>query len=131
MRIHKSEIPVRIGVDGSTVRHEYDFGTASGYGTFAGEHYSISAGADFAPLLQGLEDDLCQCPHWGYVITGEMEVRYTNGDTETYATGDLFYMPPGHTLTVTKDSECVMFSPQKEHCAVIEHIKEKLASMTA
>ena len=130
MRIHKSEIPVRIGVGGSTVRHEYDFGTVSGYETFAGEHYSIGANSDFTPLLQGLEDDMCQCPHWGYVITGEMEVKYTSGETETYATGDLFYMPHGHTLIVTQDSECVMFSPQKEHCVVVEHIKEKLAAMT-
>jgi hypothetical protein len=58
-----------------------------------------------------------------------MQVTYTGGETETYGTGDLFYMPPGHTLIVTQDSECVMFSPQKEHCVVVEHIKERLAAL--
>jgi len=129
MKIHKSEIPVVVGVEGNTVRHKYDFGTTSGYETFAGEHYIMSGGSDFTPLLKGLEDDLCQCPHWGYVIEGEMEVVYTNGQTETYITGDLFYMPPGHTLKVHRDSECVMFSPQAEHCTVVDNIKKQLAAV--
>ena len=25
---------------------------------------------DATPLLKGLPDDRCQCPHWGYVING-------------------------------------------------------------
>ena len=129
MKIHKNEIPVVIGVENNTVRHQYDFGSVSGFDTFAGEHYSMSGGSDFTPLLKGLEDDLCQCPHWGYVIKGEMEVTYTNGDTETYLTGDLFYMASGHTLRIPQDTECVMFSPQAEHCVVVDHIKQQLAEV--
>ena len=25
---------------------------------------------DATPLLKGLPDDRCQCPHWGYVVSG-------------------------------------------------------------
>ena len=27
---------------------------------------------DNAPLLKGLPDDKCHCPHWGYVVEGEI-----------------------------------------------------------
>ena len=27
---------------------------------------------DHAPLLKGLPNNQCQCPHWGYVIKGKM-----------------------------------------------------------
>jgi len=29
---------------------------------------SLPAGTDLAPLMKGLPDDLCSCPHWDYVI---------------------------------------------------------------
>ena len=30
---------------------------------------------DHTPLLRGLPDDRCQCPHWGYVINGRLTFR--------------------------------------------------------
>jgi hypothetical protein len=30
---------------------------------------------DDADILKGLPDGLCQCPHWGYLITGRMTAR--------------------------------------------------------
>ena len=128
MRIRKNDIPVRIGLPGATARQEYDFGDVAGYEKLSGEYYSLNAGTDFAPLLKGLEDDLCPCPHWGYVMEGELQITYTNGETETVAGGDLFYMPPGHTVLITQDTEMVMFSPQAEHCAVVDHIQKQLAA---
>src|SRR5512135_1514612 len=50
---------------------------------------------DSAPLLRGLPDDRCPCPHWGYMISGKVTFRYPAGD-ETYQAGDAFYTPPGH-----------------------------------
>ena len=38
------------------------FGDASGCGTLAGEYFSLAAGTDIAPLLQGLDEDGCQSP---------------------------------------------------------------------
>ena len=31
-------------------------------------HLTLPPGADFRPLLKGLPDDACSCPHWGYVL---------------------------------------------------------------
>ena len=49
-----------------------------------------------APLLKGLPDDRCPCPHWGYVLKGT--VTFTFADrSETFETGESFYISPGHT----------------------------------
>jgi hypothetical protein len=69
---------------------------------------------DATPLLKGLPQDQCQCPHWGYVIKGRMTVRLPEGD-EVYETGDAFYTPPGHApLKHLAGTEVLMFSPEKE-----------------
>jgi len=126
MRIAKADVPVKIDIPGATARQKTEFGDATGYGTIAAEYYSMGAGTDLAPLLKGLEGDLCQSPHWGYVIEGEITVTYTNGEEEVASGGDLFYWPAGHTVKVGKDAELILFSPQKEHCEVVEHLKKQL-----
>ena len=126
MRINKDEVPVVISIPGATARQAFDFGNASQYGDIAGEYFSLSAGVDFAPLLKGLENDLCQSPHWGFLIKGKIVVTYTDGSEETVSTGDLFFWPPGHTILITEDSEVILFSPQHEHCAVVDHVKAQL-----
>jgi len=69
---------------------------------------------DGTPLMKGLPDDMCQCPHWGYVLSGRVTFRYADRD-ETYEAGDAFYTPPGHIpLAHEPGSECVMFSPADE-----------------
>src|SRR5215467_2873999 len=44
---------------------------------------ALSSDVDGAPLLQGLPDDRCQCPHWGYVLKGKVVYRFADHD-ETY-----------------------------------------------
>ena len=127
MRIAKQDIPVRIDVPGAIARQKTNFGDASGYGTISGEYFSLSAGTDIAPLLQGLEGDLCQSPHWGYVLQGELTVTYADGTTELINGGDLFHWPPGHTVKVGQDAEVILFSPQHEHSQVIDHMLSKMA----
>jgi Cupin domain len=69
---------------------------------------------DATPLLKGLQDDRCQCPHWGYVITGKLTFRFGDRD-ETYEAGDAFYAPPGHIpVKHQPETEVVMFSPARE-----------------
>jgi hypothetical protein len=69
---------------------------------------------DATPLLKGLQDDRCQCPHWGYVITGKLTFRFGDRD-ETYESGDAFYTPPGHIpVKHQPETEVVMFSPARE-----------------
>lgn len=69
---------------------------------------------DGTPLLKGLPDDRCQCPHWGYVIAGRVTFRFPDGD-EVFEAGDAFYAPPGHIpVKHEPGSEIVMFSPAEE-----------------
>ena len=127
MRIAKQDIPVRINAPGAVARQRTNFGNAAGYGTISGEYFSLAAGTDIAPLLQGLENDLCQSPHWGYVLEGELTVTYAGGKSEEVSGGDLFYWPPGHTVKVGRDAEVILFSPQHEHGEAIEHMLSKMA----
>ena len=127
MRMQKNDVPVRIDVPGAVARQQTEFGDATGFGKISGEYFSLGAGTDIAPLLQGLQDDLCQAPHWGYLLQGQLEVAYRDGSQETVRTGDLFYWPPGHTVKAGEDSEVVLFSPQHEHSQVIDHMLRKMA----
>ncbi|MFI9653549.1 cupin domain-containing protein [Guyparkeria sp. GHLCS8-2] len=125
MHIAKADVPVRIDVPGATVRQQTGFGDVSGYGMMGAEYFSFSAGTDITELLHGLEGDLCQSPHWGYVINGAITALYADGEEETSHTGDLFYWPPGHSVRAEEDTDIVMFSPQHEHGRVIEHVAGK------
>ncbi len=69
---------------------------------------------DGTPLMKGLPDDRCQCPHWGYVITGSLTFRFPDRD-EVFRAGDAFYTPPGHIpVQHQPGTEIVMFSPAHE-----------------
>ena len=126
MRISKDDVPVRIDVPGAKARVQKDFGDASGVSKMAGEYYSFGEGTDLTPLLAGLEGDMCQCPHWGYLLEGRLTVTYGDGSVETLNTGDLFYWPPGHTVKADLPTEAILFSPQHEHGQVLDHISSKL-----
>lgn len=127
MRIAKEDIPTRIDVPGAKARQQPGFGDVSGYGTMGAEFFSFGAGTDISELLGGLKGDRCQSPHWGYVIRGDITALYENGEEESCRTGDLFYWPPGHSVRADEDTDIVMFSPQREHGEVIEHIQNRLA----
>ncbi len=126
MHIAKEKIPVKIDVPGATARQLTDFGDATGYGKISGEYFSLAAGTDISPLLKGLDGDLCQSPHWGYVIEGKLSVTFSDGHLETAEASEIFYWPPGHTVKADDDTDMVLFSPQHEHSHVINHILEKL-----
>jgi len=122
MHVSKDTIPAKIDVPGAKARQATGFGDATGYGAMAGEYFSLAAGLDIAPLLKGLKHDGCHAPHWGYMISGELVVTYTGGKAETCKGSDLFYWPPGHSVRVVKDAEVILFSPEREHCDVMDHM---------
>ena len=127
MHVTKESIPVKIGIPGATARQLSDFGDARGYEAIGAEYFSLAAGTDIAPLLEGLDGDSCHAPHWGYVLGGSATVSYTDGGEETCSGGDLFYWPPGHSVRVEADAELILFSPQAEHLAVMDHMLDKLS----
>src|SRR6476646_8350814 len=71
---------------------------------------SHTADADLADLFRGLPDDQAQLPRWGYVIKGKVGFRFSDRE-ETYAAGDAYYVPPGHTPVHKAGAEIVEFSP--------------------
>jgi hypothetical protein len=127
MHVNRNEIPVKIDAPGAVARQATEFGDASGAGTLGGEFFTLGAGTDIAPLLQGLQDDACQAPHWGYVVTGSLVVTYTDGTAEQCVAHDLFHWPPGHSVRVVEDAEVVLFSPQDEHGHVMDHMLAAMA----
>ena len=56
---------------------------ARGFDKISGAYFSLSKGVDTTPLFQGLEGNLCQCPHWGFVVVsrvvGEMKMAHSSG----------------------------------------------------
>jgi hypothetical protein len=126
MRVAKDQVEIQLEIPGVVIRRRMGFGDAGGFGTMSGEHFTLAAGVDTTPLFQGLEGNLCQCPHWGFVLRGRITTTDANGARETVNTNDLFYWPAGHNVKVDQDAEIVMFSPQEEHGHVIRHMTEKL-----
>jgi len=126
MRVAKDDVDVRMEIPGAVIRQRMDFGDVSAFGKISGEYFTLSAGVDTTPLFQGLEGNLCQCPHWGFVLRGQLTTTDAKGARETVNANDLFYWPPGHNVKVDADAEIVMFSPQREHSQVINHMIEKV-----
>jgi hypothetical protein len=122
MKILKDNIEVKMEIPGAIIRQKNDFGDATGLGKISGEYFSLSAGVDTTPLFIGLEGNLCQCPHWGYLISGQLITTDAEGIEEIVNANELFYWPSGHNVKVNEDAEIVMFSPQKEHTHVINHM---------
>jgi hypothetical protein len=87
-------------------------------------------GTDFRPLLQGLPGDLCQCPHWGYMVKGRVRMHTADG-ADDYEAGQVFYWPPGHAPEVLEDAEYIDFSPPEEFRPVLDHITGRGAASGA
>jgi hypothetical protein len=126
MRVAKENVDVRMEMPGVVIRQRMNFGDVSGFDKISGEYFTLAAGVDTTPLFVGLEGDLCQCPHWGFVLRGELTTTDAAGVRETVTANDLFYWPAGHNVKVDADAEIVMFSPQHEHSRVINHMIEKV-----
>jgi len=124
MRLPKNDIPIRIDAPGAVARQLSDFGTP--HGTLGVEYFSLGAGTDIAPLLEGLENDLCQAPHWGYLLAGALVVTYADGIEETCSGGDVFHWPAGHSVRASEDAEVILFSPQAEHLEVMSHMRARM-----
>jgi mannose-6-phosphate isomerase-like protein (cupin superfamily) len=87
---------------------------------------SFRQDADAAPLLKGLPDDRCPCPHWGYVFKGRMTFDFGDHE-EVFDAGDAFYVPAGHVPKVEAGTEIVQFSPAADlhpvEAAMVENMK--------
>ena len=79
MRVAKDDVDIRMEIPGAVIRQRTGFGDASGFEKISGEYFTLSAGVDTTPLFQGLEGNLCQCPHWGFVLRGRITTTDAKG----------------------------------------------------
>jgi quercetin dioxygenase-like cupin family protein len=79
-----------------------------------------------AALLQGLPDDLCPCPHWGYVTAGRVTFTFRD-HAEEFVAGDAFYVPPGHSPAAAANTSWVLISPADQVAPVTEAIQRNMA----
>jgi hypothetical protein len=85
---------------------------------------SVTADVDLTALLEGLPDDQCPCPHWGYVVKGRMWFRFGDRE-EAYEAGDAFYAPAGHTSGADAYSDFLVFSPSEVISDVEAHMRRR------
>jgi hypothetical protein len=112
--LKRQDVPVTIENDNVEVR------TAE-VGEMTVSFIRLKEGTALGPALVGLPDDLCQCPHWGYMLSGRLEMRTKSG-SEVYEGGQPFYWPSGHAPVALTDCEYVDFSPTGPFNEVIRHI---------
>lgn len=123
MKINKNDLPVKMEAPGTVMRFQ------EGYGGMTVAFNELPAGTDFTPLLQGLGNNSCHCPHWGYIAEGAVRIIYDDGTEEVTRKGEVFYWPPGHSAVVEEDVKIIDFSPDKEFGELMDHVNKKMAEM--
>ena len=113
--ITRAQAPVAIEGDGVEFRKQ-EIG-----GGMSAAFVRLPKGADLRPALAGLPDDLCPCPHWGYVLSCRVRMHTADG-SEDYEAGQAFYWAAGHAPEALEDVDYVDFSPTDELDHVIAHI---------
>jgi hypothetical protein len=92
---------------------------------------SFRQDVDATPLLKGLPDDRCQCPHWGYLLKGRVTFAFADHE-EVFEAGDAFYLPPGHIpVKHEPGTEFVQFSPAEELRKTEEVMMKNMQAMQA
>ncbi len=119
MKQSRAELPTRLESGGVCIQ-------AQDWADIHVARIRFPKGASATPLLEGMPQNLCPCPHWGTVLKGSINVRYADGREERVHPGDAYYWPRGYTVWVDEDYEAVEFSPSGAMGQVIEHLKSKL-----
>ncbi len=112
------ELPVALHTDAFEVR-------AKEAGEMALTFYRFEKGADLRALFHGMQDDACQCPHWGYVISGRLRIHTRDGAHDV-AAGQAFYVEPGHAPEALEVTEMFEVSPAAGLRAIGEHVARQL-----
>lgn len=82
-------------------------------------------GLDARPLFKGLPDDLCQAPHWGYILRGRVRVIGKQGDV-VLKTGDVYHLEPGHVPVYEEDTEVLEISPREAYQQTIDVVNRNM-----
>ena len=121
MKIKKEDLSVAMEGPGTILRNQ------GGFGGMAIAYNELPKGTDFRPLLNGLSNDSCHCPHWGYIMEGSIRIFYDDQTEELCKAGEVYFWPAGHTGIVEEDIKFLEFSPQNEFKEVMDHIGKKMS----
>lgn len=72
------------------------------------------AGTDFGPAVEGLPHNACPCEHWGFVISGQMNITTHDGKSFEIKAGESFHLQPGHLPAFPVDTEWMDYSPKHQ-----------------
>jgi len=122
MRSSFKDMAVAFEMPEGTIHHVELGGMTAEFGKF-------KKTIDPSPLFKGLPNDRCQCPHWGFVIKGQLRYRFADRE-EVYKAGDVYYAPPGH-LPLVEASEWVEFSPSDLMKKTMEVVARNMAAKQA
>jgi hypothetical protein len=67
-------------------------------GDVTAEFGRVEQAIDPTPLFRGLPEDMCQCRHQGYVVSGRLTFKTKDGPFDI-AAGEAFDVSPGHIPT--------------------------------
>ena len=123
MHVKKEDLPVAMEAPGTKVMFK------GGFGGNVIAYYEMPAGPENKALFEGLPENACHCPHWGYILKGEMAVHYSDGSDEVVKEGDLYYFPAGHTAEIKKDIIFIEISPEKEYMEVMGVVGRNMQAM--
>jgi hypothetical protein len=124
MHILKENLPVAMEAPGTKMRMQVGWG---GMAVAYNEMPSIDE-KNAPALFEGLPNNSCPCPHWGYMIKGSMHLRYDNGNEEVINAGEVFYIPGGHIGWSETGMDWIEFSPEKELKEVFDKLGERMKS---
>jgi hypothetical protein len=88
---------------------------------------SFRVPTDLAPMLEGLPGDQCTCPHWGYVVAGQVTFTFPD-HKEVFVAGDAFHVDGGHTPAFTAGTEWLIISPDDQMAPVNEVLQRNVAA---
>jgi hypothetical protein len=82
---------------------------------------------DTTPLFRGLPDDMCQCRHQGYVVSGQLTFKTKDGPLDV-AAGEAFDVAPGHIPLPQAGCEWVQFTATADQRKTDEVIRRNTAA---
>ncbi len=69
---------------------------------------------DYTDAYAGFPDGMCPYTHYGYVIEGQIRVRYLDGEEEVISAGSAYHLTPGHILSYDEPSHHLEFNYDAE-----------------
>ena len=63
--------------------------------------------------LGGMPGGVCICPHYGFIISGQIRATYPNTDhpDEIAGPGEVYFFPAGHVLIYPERTAAIEFNP--------------------